>query len=84
MRLVLILFTVCALVVPALAQSGLPAPWKPLLVRKGSFLKMDLDGDGKPDVAVLATDGHKKKAFAFISQPGGPRVIALMECGLVV
>jgi hypothetical protein len=80
MRLVLILLTICALIVPALAQSGLPAGWKPLH-NKGSSLQMDLDGDGKPDLAVLATDGHKRKAFAFISQQGGPRVIALMECG---
>jgi hypothetical protein len=80
MRFVLVLFTVCALVVPALAQSGLPAPWKPLR-SKGASLQMDLDGDGKPDLAVLATDGHKTKAFAFISQPGGRRVVALMECG---
>jgi len=80
MRLVLIIFTVCALIVPALAQSGLPAPWKPLR-NKGASLQIDLDGDGKPDLAVLATDGHKKKAFAFISQQGGRRVIELMECG---
>jgi hypothetical protein len=80
MRLVLILLAMCALVAPAHSQSELPRGWKPLH-SKGSSLRMDLDGDGRPDVVVLATDGHKKKAFAFIAQHDGRRVVELMECG---
>src|SRR5262249_34702407 len=80
MRLVSILLMLCALVVPAHAQSGLPAPWKPFRI-KGASLQIDLDGDGKPDLAVLATDGHKMKAFAFLAQKDGRRLIELMECG---
>jgi len=81
MRIVCILFVMWALIVPAFSQTDLPAGWQPVPKQKGSLVRMDLDGDGKPDQAVLATDGHKINAFAIIAQKQGRRVTELMECG---
>jgi len=81
MRIVCAFFVMWALIVPAFSQTELPAGWRPIPKQKGSSVRMDLDGDGKPDQAVLATDGHKQKAFAIIAQKQGRRVTELMECG---
>jgi hypothetical protein len=81
MRIVCIIFVMWALVVPAISQTELPAGWRPIQNQKGSSLRMDLDADGRLDQAVLATDGHKTKAFAIITQKQGRRVTELMECG---
>jgi hypothetical protein len=40
-----------------------------------------MDGDGRPDLVLLATDGHKKTAFAIIDEKRGRRVVKLMDCG---
>ena len=81
MRIVCIIIAMWALMVPAMSQTALPVGWRPIHDQKGSWLRIDLDGDGKLDQAVLATDGHKKKAFAILAQKQGPQVIELIECG---
>jgi len=81
LRIACILVVSWALIVPASSQTDLPPGWRPVPKQKGSSVRMDLDGDGKPDQALLATDGHKIKAFAIMAQKQGGRVTELMECG---
>jgi len=81
MRIVSTLSVMWALIVPAFSQTELPAGWRFIPNQKGSSVRVDLDGDGKPDQAVLATDGNKIKAFAILALKQGRRVNELMECG---
>ena len=81
MRIACIILLSWVLVVPAMSQTELPAGWRPIRNQKGASLRIDFDGDGRLDQAVLATDGHKRKAFAILAQQQGRRVTELMECG---
>jgi hypothetical protein len=63
--------------VPAYSTPNLPTGWR--LVQSSSPVRADLNGDGLPDEAVLATDGHATKAFAFLAREGGHQVVELME-----
>jgi hypothetical protein len=81
MRIAFIIFLLWVLVVPAMSQTELPAGWRPIHNQKGALVRIDFDGDGRLDQAVLATDGHKIKAFAIIALQRGRRVTELMECG---
>ena len=79
MRIVSVLLAMWAMVLPAFSQAKLPPGWRIVHDSKSSSVQMDLNGDGLIDKAALATDGHNTKAFAFLAQKGGSRVMELME-----